>query len=222
MTSILKVLGALLAYPEEPMIAAMPELQAVIDADDRLPAKQKKAVQELMSELACGDLLLHQENYVDTFDRGRAASLHLFEHVHGESRDRGMAMVDLRKMYEAVGLMLTPAELPDYLPVVLEYLSVRPESEARDMLEDCADILRRVGDALAERGSRYCAVFAALLSLANEPGLTPASEREPLRNEKSLDEEWAEEPVVFGPGAKPDCNTGQKQSAVIHFMPRAS
>ena len=222
MNRILKLLGVLLAYPAEPMIAALPELQALIDADNGFPGKQKKDLLQLVSELAENDLLLSQENYVDIFDRGRATSLHLFEHVHGESRDRGMAMVDLQRMYDAAGLTLKPGELPDYLPVVLEYLSNRSEAEARDMLEDCGHILRKIGDALAERESRYSAIFAALLLLANEPGLTPADKREPIREEKSLDEEWAEEPVVFGPGASSGCSAGQNQGAVIHFMPRPS
>lgn len=220
MNSILKVLGALLTYPEQPMVSAVPELQAVIDAEIRLPANQKQALHHLLEGLVADDLLQSQENYVETFDRGRATSLHLFEHVHGDSRDRGMAMIDLRKMYERAGLELKPGELPDYLPVVLEYLSMRGDNDVRDMLCDCAHILRKIGDALAERGSRYSAVFAALLALVREAGLTPADERKPVREEKSIDEEWAEEPVVFGPGAKPACNAGQAQSSVIHFMPR--
>ena len=222
MKSMLRVLGVFLAYPEKPMIDALPELQAVIEADNRLPPKQKSELHLLVSELADRDLLLNQENYVDIFDRGRATSLHLFEHVHGESRDRGMAMIDLQTMYENAGLALKPGELPDYLPVVLEYLSTRSDEDAREMLEDCAHILRKVGDALAGRGSRYSTVFAALLVLANQPGLTPADRREPIREEKSLDEEWAEEPVVFGPGASSGCNAGLNQPAVIHFMPRPS
>ena len=220
MNSILKVLGALLTYPEQPMIAAVPELRALIDAESRLAANQKQALHQLMAELVADDLLQCQESYVETFDRGRATSLHLFEHVHGESRDRGMAMIDLRDMYERAGLELKPGELPDYLPVVLEYLSMRGDDDVRDMLCDCAHILRKIGDALAERGSHYSAVFAALLALVGEAGLTPASERKPAPEEKSIDEEWAEEPVVFGPGAKPACTGGRAQSSVIHFMPR--
>ena len=222
MQSMLKVLGALLTYPEQPLIDALPELQMLIATDNRLPSKQKGELRQLVSELGDRDLLLCQENYVDVFDRGRATSLHLFEHVHGESRDRGMAMIELQKMYESAGLTLKPGELPDYLPVVLEYLSTGSNQDAREMLEDCAHILRKLGDALAGRGSRYSAVFAALLVLANQPGLTPAEKREPIREEKSLDEEWAEEPVVFGPGASSGCSADQNQSAVIHFMPRPS
>ncbi|MGD2140665.1 MAG: nitrate reductase molybdenum cofactor assembly chaperone [Burkholderiales bacterium] len=220
MNSMLKLLGALLAYPEEPMIAALPQLRSLIERDNSLPSKQKSELQQFVSELSTRDLLLCQENYVEIFDRGRTTSLHLFEHVHGESRDRGMAMIDLQKMYESAGLALKPGELPDYLPVVLEYLSTRSDTDAREMLEDCAHILRKIGDALAGRGSRYSAVFAVLLVLANEPGLTPAEKRKPIREEKSLDEEWAEEPVVFGPGASPGCGARQPQDAVIRFIPR--
>jgi nitrate reductase delta subunit len=222
MNSTLKILGALLTYPEEPMVAAVPEMLALLDAESSLASSHKQALHLLASELSEGDLLQCQENYVDTFDRGRATSLHLFEHVHGESRDRGMAMVDLQKMYEAAGLVLKAGELPDYLPVVLEYLSMQPGNEASAMLEDCAHILRKIGDALAERDSRYSAVPAALLALVKEPGLTPASKRQPVREEKSIDEEWAEEPVIFGPGAKPACNGAPTQGTVIRFMPRAS
>lgn len=222
MNTNLKALGALLMYPQEDLIAALPELRILIEADGALPSRHKEALVELIGELAQRDLLLLQETYVDIFDRGRATSLHLFEHVHGESRDRGMAMVDLRNVYEDAGFALKAGELPDYLPAILEFLSLRPEAQAQEMLTDCAHILRKIGDALAERESHYSAVPAALLALCGQPGLTPARERRPVKEEKSLDEEWAEEPVVFGPGAAPAC-AGQNQkdvSAVIRFMPR--
>ena len=222
MNAMLKVLGALLAYPDERLIALLPELRALIGADNGFPSNQKDELLQLVSELGDNELLLCQECYVDTFDRGRATSLHLFEHVHGESRDRGMAMVDLQKMYENAGLALKPGELPDYLPVVLEYLSIRSDQDLRETLQDCAHVLRKVGDALAARGSRYSAVFAALLGLADQPGLTPPDKRGPIQEEKSLDEEWAEEPVIFGPEAGPGCTAGRTHDSVIHFMPRAS
>ena len=168
MTMILKALGALLTYPDESLVAAAPEVLSVIEGERMLSRQHKAELRELLATLAERDLLFSQEVYVDTFDRGRAASLHLFEHVHGESRDRGMAMVDLRNTYERAGLVLRPGELPDYLPVVLEYLSVLPEQEAREMLVDCAHILRKIGDALAERGSGYSAIPAALLALVQE------------------------------------------------------
>jgi nitrate reductase delta subunit len=165
------------------------------------------------------DLISTQERYVELFDRGRATSLHLFEHVHGDSRDRGTAMIDLLERYHQAGLALNASELPDYLPVVLEYLSTRPEDEQRDTLDDCAHILRKVGEALLRRDSAYGSVFAALLALAGQAGLDPA--HQPTADEeKSLDEEWVEEPVTFGPSASPGCGSRQDGSSVIHFVPR--
>jgi nitrate reductase delta subunit len=122
----------------------------------------------LIDELGDGDLLAVEERYVDLFDRGRALSLHLFEHLHGESRDRGEAMVELKRLYEQAGFDLTARELPDYLPVVLEYLSCRDLPEARDMLVDCAHILATIGRSLVARRSRYAAVLQALLVIAGE------------------------------------------------------
>ena len=118
------------------------------------------------------------------FDRGRSTSLHLFEHVHGESRDRGPAMVDLLQIYEKAGLVLSPHELPDYLPAVLEYLSCRTLSEVRAMLGDCAHIVRKVGETLAQRGSPYAAVLAAVLSIAQLPGIDWSKCVEPRRRNR--------------------------------------
>ncbi|MCX7892795.1 MAG: nitrate reductase molybdenum cofactor assembly chaperone [Burkholderiales bacterium] len=201
MNVTLKALGALLTYPGPALREALAEIAAVVEADGLLARKTRAAVRELADELAAGDALETEERYVGTFDRGRRTSLHLFEHVHGDSRDRGQAMVDLAAVYERAGFRLAANELPDFLPAVLEYLSYRPLAEAREMLADCAHILRAIGETLASGGSRYAAVFAALLEIAGEPGLRPGSV--PPAEERPLDEEWAEEPVVFGPGAAP-------------------
>lgn len=220
MTIILKALAGLLTYPQENLIGALPEIALLIENEPQLPGVHKAALLELANDLTGNELLSSQEHYVEVFDRGRATSLHLFEHVHGESRDRGMAMIDLGNMYEKAGLILRANELPDYLPVVLEYLSTRSQHEVHEMLRDCAHILRKVGEALVDRGSHYSAVFAALLALVDEPGLAPAKQRQPLTEEKSIDEEWAEEPVQFGPAAKPACGRAQAQSSVIRFVNR--
>jgi nitrate reductase delta subunit len=208
MTITLKALGALLTYPGPALRRALPEISAALEAEGLVGRKVRKAVRELADELAAGDPLEMEERYVGIFDRGRRTSLHLFEHVHGDSRDRGQAMVDLRSVYERAGFHLAANELPDFLPAVLEYLAHRPLAEAREMLVDCAHILRSVGETLAERDSRYAAVFAALLEIAREPGLKPGRSGLPIEEDKPIDEDWAEEPVVFGPGAAPSvCDT---------------
>ncbi len=105
---------------------------------------------------------------MELFDRGRRTALHLFEHVHGDSRDRGPAMVDLAQTYDRAGLQLVPGELPDYLPVVLEFASTQPPAQAREFLRETAHIVQAIFSALLERGSPYASVLAAVLDLAGE------------------------------------------------------
>jgi len=222
---IFKALGALLTYPTAELLAALPEIGAVVDAESRLSRKDKAALRELLAQLAAADALDAQERYVGLFDRGRATSLNLFEHVHGESRERGPAMVDLMQVYARAGYTLAANELPDYLPVLLEFFSQRPWAEAKDMLADCAHILRGLGEALRDRDSRYHAVPAALLAMIGEPGLSAkAPDRkagvEPAVSEKKLDEEWLDAPVIFGPEGAPECATSKPAVSVIKFVPR--
>src|SRR5262249_10401942 len=145
---VLRALGALLSYPRDEVRQALPEIAGAIRTSRLIPQRQREDLVALIEEMGAGDLLEAEERYVELFDRGRAASLHLVEPLHGESRDRGQAMVDLRRLYERSGFELSSRELPDYLPVVLEYLSCRDLNEARELLGDCAHILRRIGQSL--------------------------------------------------------------------------
>jgi len=193
-------LSALLSYPESDLIDALPEISAALEDEAMLPRGIRREIAEFVAELASGDRYDLQERYVSLFDRSRALSLHLFEHVHGESRDRGQAMVDLLATYARRGVRVVDSELPDYLPAFLEFLSLASPDEARGLLGETADILRGVGDRLAARGSRYSAVFAALLAIAGEPGLTKKLAQESSRSEDltALDREWKDPEVTFG------------------------
>jgi nitrate reductase delta subunit len=124
-------------------------------------------------------------------------------------------MVELRKVYQRGGFRLAANELPDFVPALLEFLSSRQQAQVDEMLGDCAHIVRSIGETLQEKGSGYSAVFAALLCIAREPGLSRSKRSEPQPEEKSLDEEWAEEPVIFGPAAA--CGEAKPQVAPIQF-----
>ena len=221
MTMTFKALSALLSYPTEGLVAALPEIRAIVAAETRLNTRERDAVIALADRLAATDPLDAQEAYVELFDRGRSTSLHLFEHVHGDSRDRGPAMVDLDGIYRSAGYRLAGGELPDYLPALLEYLSQRPKAEALDMLGDCAHILRKIGETLVKRGSDYSAVFAALLPLAGEAGLGQSRDGAATAD-KPLDDEWVEEPVIFGPAAAcgSGCGPAPARPAQVQFIPR--
>ena len=213
MNRTLRALAALLTYPDAALVAALPEVRAHVVKAPGVGRRARAALERLVDFLEGADLMSLQECYVAQFDTGRATSLHLFEHVHGDSRDRGQAMVDLREKYREAGLTLGPRELPDFLPAILEYLSVRDRGETREMLVDCAHILRAVGERLRDRASPWQAVFAALLDIAGEPGFSAAGAA--LPEERPLDEEWAEEPA-FGGCPKP----AKAGSSVIRFVPR--
>lgn len=208
----LKVLSALLSYPSDELIAAAPELQAILAREGVLSRRDLPGVLALIEDIAGRDLFDAQERYILLFDRTRSLSLHLFEHVHGESRDRGQAMVDLIKLYEDGGYTPTTAELPDFLPLFLEYAATRAPAEAIELVGQPGHVFAAIRERLAKRNSPYAAVFAALVSIAkaklDEAALAALrAEPDPEPDDlEALDAAWEEEEVTFGPGAaKSDC-----------------
>ncbi len=198
----LKVLSALLCYPQPEMQAALTEMIMALDEENRLPPSQLWAVQTLMNQMRRTDLMDLQEGYIRLFDRGRALSLHLFEHLHGQSRDRGQAMVDLLETYRRHGFELNARELPDYLPLFLEYLAQQPAEEALSLLADAMPIIALIGARLAERSSDYHVVFDALTALVGEPASIVDIRRQaategPDQTVVNMDQIWEEEAVTF-------------------------
>jgi nitrate reductase delta subunit len=198
MNRTLKALSALLTYPRRELAGAVTEIGAVLVEDAALPARRIAALSPLLARLGRTDTMDAEEAYVALFDRSRQLSLHLFEHVHGDSRDRGQAMVDLLNLYEKGGYRIEADELPDYLPLFLEFLSMRSAEEARESLADVAHILRAMHGRLCGRDAAYAAVLAALLALAGEAvadGEAEAVDDGP----EALDRAWEEIAVSFGP-----------------------
>jgi nitrate reductase delta subunit len=214
MNRTFKALSALLTYPTAELKQAAGEISENLDADPAIPVRVRDQLYKLLMELAAGDLYDLQERYILLFDRTRSLSLHLFEHVHGESRDRGQAMVDLKNLYEKNGLELGAAELPDFVPLFLEFLSTRPLAEARELLGQPAHIFSALAERLRKRHSTYEAVFRALTLLAaTKPKDEEVSALLDLPDPDAsdlvaLDAAWEDEPVSFGPGAANSCKDG--------------
>lgn len=194
----LRALGALLSYPRREMREALPEIADAIRVSPLIAPRERDGLLVLIDLLGAGELLAAEERYVDLFDRGRSTSLNLFEHLHGEGRDRGGAMVDLKQLYERNGFELATIELPDYLPVVLEYLSCRDLEEARALLVDCAHLMRRIGEALIARASPYAAVLQALLVIAGEKPIDATAVPRARDRDENLDRDWGEQPAFAG------------------------
>ena len=211
MSRTLKALSALLTYPTAELVQASGEIRAALDGDKRIPASVRDQLHRLLNEMTAGDLYDLQERYVLLFDRTRSLSLHLFEHVHGESRDRGQAMIDLQNLYAEKGLEIGTSELPDFVPLFLEFLSTQPRADAYELLGQPAHILAALAERLRKRDSSYESVFRALLALANakpkgEDIAAVLSEPDPdVDDLAALDAAWEDEPVQFGPGAGDGC-----------------
>lgn len=185
--SLYSILSALLDYPEADMLDALPEIENALTA---WPQAQRELA-PLIEALKQRSLIESQEAYVVTFDRNPSHSLHLFEHVHGESRDRGQAMVDLIDEYRRLGLDVAASELPDFVPLFLEVLGLVEPEKAQALLDDAIHILAAIGERLARSESPYAGVFAVLrqhTAIEPRPMIKP-----PVRD---MDEALE----MFGPG----------------------
>lgn len=197
---LLRTLSALLAYPDAELRAALPEIADAIRGDRMLTQKLRNDLVALVDEIAADDPLEAEGRYVDLFDRGRRTSLNLFEHVHGDGRQRGPAMLELKQRYLDAGLEPVADELPDHLPLLLEYLSCRDMAEVHDTIGEIAHILRKLGNTLLQRRSRYAVVMAVLLALGGEHGLDAHAQVPPPED---IDRAWEEKPAFAPPEPNP-------------------
>jgi nitrate reductase delta subunit len=205
MNRSLKALSALLTYPTAELQSATGAIAELLEKEPSLSHADRDKLLVLVEELATHDLYDLQERYVLLFDRTRSLSLHLFEHVHGESRDRGQAMIDLKAQYEQHGLAMAENELPDFLPLFLEYVSLLPAKEARESLGQPTHIFATIAERLGKRSSAYEAAFRALLALAGAK-LNQEDVKALLQEDDAdagdlaaLDAAWEDTPVSFGP-----------------------
>ncbi len=201
-----RALSRLLSYPEAPLQAEAGLCVEAITREGLVPDRILVSLGKLADHIAAADLYELQAAYVDLFDRTRTLSLHLYEHVHGESRERGPAMVGLVELYRVHGLEMGVSDLPDYLPVFLEFLSILPDTEAASLIGEAAHVLEAIEERLKKRQSPYRAVFGALLSISDKPAdkdavqsLLAVADEDP-GDLAALDRAWAEAPVKFGAG----------------------
>lgn len=200
----LRALAALLDYPSEEMKAHIGEIRVAIVQEAALPSWALRNLDPLLLNFEQDDLLDLQCAYGELFDRSRALSLHLFEHVHGDSRERGQAMIDLGQQYISAGIFLESTELPDFIPVFLEFASCLPPDEARETLAQPVHVFAALAERLDGRETPYAGVMRAVLSLA---GIKPDAEmlaelqaNVPDDDPSRIDQEWEEAPVTFSAG----------------------
>jgi nitrate reductase molybdenum cofactor assembly chaperone NarJ/NarW len=203
-----KVISLLLCYPESDWLSALPELEEALASEADFNGDAYTRLAPLFAQLRETSLIALQENYVATFDRNPSHSLHLFEHIHGESRDRGSAMIDLLQEYWKYDFDASASELPDYVPLFLEFLSLLPLDEALALLGDAVHVLATIGRKLDANGSPYATAFQLL------EALSPVAAQELLEPPvRDMDEAME----MFGPsldGVEPLMNPGPQVSVV--------
>ena len=222
------ILSALLRYPDTALRDALPDIQAEIAAAG-FPRTAATRLARLARRLAIGDALDREEAYIRLFDRGRGTSLHLFEHVHGDTRNRGPAMLELAAIYEQTGFAMDTNELPDFLPMVLEFCAVAPPEVAQNLLSQAAPILdalhaKLIGRTSADARAYAAIIAAALAEIGTTPKAQPDAEQEMSDAEEmaAMDAAWEAEPVSFGPESDPDQKGARaKVAAMIDHLRRA-
>ncbi|MDO8838413.1 MAG: nitrate reductase molybdenum cofactor assembly chaperone [Parvibaculum sp.] len=205
-----RALSRLMSYPEAMLQKEAGVCVEAIRGEGLVPDRILASLRRLADYLSGSDLYDVQSAYVDLFDRTRSLSLHLYEHVHGESRERGPAMVGLIELYREHGLEMEVSDLPDYLPVFLEFLSILPDEQAASLIGEAAHVLEAISERLKKRQSPYRSAFGALLSISDKPAdqaavrsLLSLKDDDP-NDFEALDKAWAEEPVTFGPDTTQD------------------
>ena len=210
MSLTLRVLARLLSYPDDALRDHLDELRQALRHEAALPPARFAELNALIDSLCVQSAIDAEADYVQLFDSGRRTSLHLFEHVHGDSRDRGPAMIDLAQTFEAAGLVLAEGEMPDHLPVVLEFASTQPPRQAQALLAEMAHIFNVIFSALHKRRSRYASVLGALIELAGET-CAPVD----VPDEAPIDDSWAEPAAFDGCSSAGQSRPGQPQPIQI-------
>ena len=160
-----KLLSTLLQYPDDELLDALPELAL---AAAQLPSAQRAPVERFLTYVESTPAAALRAGYVEAFDFDRRAAMHLTWHTHGDRRQRGIELVRLKRHYAEAGLPLANGELPDYLPVMLEFAGLRPE-DGIALLVGMRPSLELVRAALHDRQSPYAGLLDAVCVVLPKP-----------------------------------------------------
>ena len=233
---LLKVISLLLDYPSDELFTddTLQACQDIVATSRLISPDVRGEIASFIDELIELGTIDAQSRYDGLFERGRSLSLWLFEHVHGESRDRGQAMVDLMGQYEEAGFEIGVKELPDFLPMYLEFLAyqatqIDDEMQIRMDIADVSHILALLGARLVDKDSSYASLFKALLQVAGKPLSIIDDElakmhKEPQADDTTMDaidQEWGEEVVDFMSAKQEErCPSSQTDQRIAETLAR--
>jgi len=217
---VCKALAGLLLYPERELLDALPEIAAIL-RESGLPPAERDAVLAFCDRLGATELMQAQGEYVALFDGAPSLSLYLFGHVYGDSRERGQAMVDLVEDYRGMGLDLTADELPDFLPVFLEFASLHAPAQASALVGEIVDVVALLAGRLERRGTPYAAVLRAIEALgarrADREAVEARLAEESADTPEALDARYEEAPVNFMEPAGAESACSKAAALVAQF-----
>jgi len=193
-----KILSLLLSYPNAELQKFLPQAITELQNESLLKPDKVKEIARFASHFGKTELTDWQAEYVQLFDYSRSASLHLFEHIKGDAKERGQAMVDLLEFYTDKGWSLSARELPDYLPALLEFLSLVEVQDAAEILAEPVNIINRIYLALKEKENPYRDILSAVISLSAKQPDEKANELI-IQDEESPDPDadYDEKPIDF-------------------------
>lgn len=215
---ILKVVSRLLDYPTAELFSAADEIVDVVNQSDELSLKNRAELVDFIRQLTARDLYDAQESYDLLFDRGRALSLLLFEHVHGESRDRGQAMVDLMNVYKSNGFEVDSSQLPDYIPLYLEFLSEQSPEFIQEWLGDISHLLTMLSERLIDRKCYYNVLLDSLIQVSgvevDRAEIAEAVSKEERDDTvEAIDKEWEDKEIRFDDPVGGQCSSAGMQNS---------
>lgn len=168
-----KITSALLEYPDQDLKSAIPEIAELMQSDEVISEEERGILLKFMQWLDTQDVTELQASYVKTFDMTPEHSLHLTHHLFGDDRGRGPALIDLTEYYRGFGMEADAKELPDYLPLILEFASTLEEIEAKVFLGQTVKVLTQLAVNLETAESPY----APLVRMIEKRGqLVPLTE----------------------------------------------
>jgi len=160
--NLYKLLSVLLEYPGQELLDHLPELSRLVAESADIDAAERAALRGFIDHLASKPLTALQEDYVQTFDMTAEHSLHLTHHLFGDDKNRGPALIDLGELYKDYGVQVQGNELPDYLPLILEFAAQLEDSEAMVFLSDAHKVFQVLTDNLKQAGSPYAALTSII------------------------------------------------------------
>lgn len=177
--TLFRIASALLGYPDATLRTALPEILEAIERAACVSAEERAVLTHFADSLSAADPVSAEADYVSTFDMVPEHSLHLTHHLIGEDKNRGPALIDLTEFFKAHGFEVRDNELPDYLPLLLEFVSLLGAEAGLAFLARWNKVLRQLRANLADAKSPYAELIGLVETRSRPAGADDAADASP-------------------------------------------